>query len=280
MLLYIVYIEPLLIYIEQRIVGLLLPNIPPCLEAYCDDVNFVTGNDADLVAVDEAVNKFEALSGAILSRDKKCKVIGFGKWKNRVNWPLHYVRVVAEIKVFGIFIMDSYKDMLKRNWSYRFTKFEQSILSWSGRVLETIFQRVEVIRTFALSRIYYLASILPIPQASVKDIERVMGKFLWSASGKILRVSIDELKNPLEKGGCDLTCIKSMSNSLLLVQVLRLLRSGDQKSIAHLGYWIGELLGDLLPGVELGEHAEESVAYFDFLASLVVDAKLANKITV
>ena len=184
MLLYIVYIEPLLIYIEQKIVGLILPNIPPCLEAYCDDVNVVTGNDADLVVVDEAVKRFEALSGAILSRDKKCKVIGFGRWKNREDWPLHYLRVVKEIKVFGIFIMDSYKDMLKRNWTYRFSKFEQSILSWSGRFLETIFQRVEVIRTFALSRIFYLASILPIPEASVKDIERVMGKFCGQHQGK------------------------------------------------------------------------------------------------
>jgi hypothetical protein len=70
---------------------------------------------------------------------------------------------VKEIKVFGVFIMNSYNDLLKRNWCYRFEKFEQSILSWSPRVLETIFQRVEVVRTFALSRIFYVASILPLP---------------------------------------------------------------------------------------------------------------------
>ena len=73
MLLYIVYIEPLLIYIEQKIVGLILPNIPPCLEAYCDDVNFVTGNDADLVAVDEAVKKFEALVVLLFPEIKSVK---------------------------------------------------------------------------------------------------------------------------------------------------------------------------------------------------------------
>ena len=280
MLLYIVYIEPLLIYIEQKIAGLILPNIPPSLEAYCDDVNVITENETDLIVVNGAVKKFEDLSGAILSRDKKCKIIGFGKWKNRVDWPLQYLRTVKEIKVFGIFIMDSYRDLLKRNWSYRFDKFEQSLLSWSSRVLETIFQRVEVVRTFALSRIYYLASILPMPKATANNIEKVIGKFLWSSSGKILRVSLEELKNPLEKGGCGLTCIKSMSKSLLLSQTLRLLKSDDKKSIAHLGYWIGELLGDLLPGVELGEHAEESVEYYDFLATLIVDAKLAEKIDV
>ena len=95
-----------------------------------------------------------------------------------------------------------------------------------------------------------------------------------------MRVSIDELKNPLEKGGVGLICIKSMSKSLLLSQVLRLLKSEDQKSIRYLGYWMGELLGDLLPGIELGEHAVDSVVYYDYLATLIVDAKLAGQITV
>ena len=117
------------------------------------------------------------------------------------------------------------------------------------------------------------------PQAMAKRIEQVIGRFLWSLSGKVLRVSLEEMKNPLEKGGCGLTCIMSMSKSLLLSQVLRLLKSKDQKSIGHLGYWIGEVLGDLLPGVELGDHALVSVEYYDYLASLVVEAKLSDQVT-
>jgi len=200
MLLYIVYIEPLLIYIEQRIRGLSFPGIFPGLDAYCDDVNIMTEDLGDLVVVNEAVKKFEAVSGAILSRDRKCKIVGFGRWRNKEDWPLDYVRTVKEIKVFGIFIMDSYQEMLRRNWSYRFAKFEQSILSWSPRALETIFQRIEVVRVFALSRVFYLASILPLPSGTANSIEKMIGKFLWASSGKVLRVSIDELKNPLEGG--------------------------------------------------------------------------------
>ena len=70
--------------------------------------------------------------------------------------------------------MDSYKQLLKRNWSYRFDKFEKAILSWSSRVLETLFQRVEVVKTFALSRIFYLASILPMPQATAKGLSKLL----------------------------------------------------------------------------------------------------------
>jgi hypothetical protein len=43
---------------------------------------------------------------------------------------------------------------------------------------------------------------------------------------------------------------------------------------------MGELLGDLLPGIELGEHAEGSVMHFDHIASLLADANISDQITV
>ena len=92
MLLYIIYVEPLLRYIEANISGLQIENWCHATEAYCDDVNVLTDNNEDLVLVDEAILFFERVSGAILSRDKKCTIIGFGAWKDREVWPLPYVK--------------------------------------------------------------------------------------------------------------------------------------------------------------------------------------------
>ena len=74
------------------------------LESYCDDINVVTNNLDDFFAVDEGVRKFESVSGAILSRDKKCQIIGLGLWKSRNSWPLAYLQPVTELKVFGIIL--------------------------------------------------------------------------------------------------------------------------------------------------------------------------------
>ena len=49
--------------------------------------------------------------------------------------------------------------------------------SWSPRVLETLSQRVEVLRVFALTRVYYVASILPINVTMVRKFEKEMAKF-------------------------------------------------------------------------------------------------------
>ena len=55
-----------------------------------------------------------------------------------------------------------------------------------------------------------------------------------------------------DKGGLGLFCIDGMCNSLLLSQFLRLLKSNDTKSIAHVSFWIGESLTDFLPGTDNG----------------------------
>ena len=177
MLLYIIYIEPLLILIEKKTSGLILPNLKN-VEAFCDYLNVITTKETDLLVVDEAVQKFEKVSGAILSRNRKCQIVGFGKWKDREVWPLQYIKAVKKIKVFRVIFMNSYRDMLSKNWSVRFQKFEAAIISWNGRILESIYQRIEIMKTFAMSRLYYLASILPLPQGISKKIDQVIGKFI------------------------------------------------------------------------------------------------------
>ena len=135
MILYIIYIEPLLLYLERKLVGLRIGNIVQCVDAYCDDVNVLTNDVSDFPVLDAAVKNFESVSGAILSRDKKCKVMGLGSWAARVDWPLDYLKNVKELKVFGIYILDSYRSMIKRNWDFRFEKFVDSIKSWTPRNL-------------------------------------------------------------------------------------------------------------------------------------------------
>ena len=172
--------------------------------------------------------------------------------------------------MFGIFVMDSYRSMIKRNWDYRFEKFQEVIRSWAPRILDTLVQRVEVLKMFALSRVVYVASVLPIRKTMIKKFEKELGKFIWNSSGKVLRVSLDELKNPQEKGGLAVPCILSMSKSLLLSQLLRLLRSGDSKSVMHVSFWLGELLEDLGLGLDVIEHAVELPELYNYLADLLV----------
>ena len=87
---------------------------------------------------------------------------------------------------------------------------------------------------------FYVASILPINKTMVKKFESALGKFLWNASGYLLRVAMDEVVNKRNKGGLNLISMSAMCNSLLTSQYLRLLKSSDAKSVKHVVYWIGD----------------------------------------
>ena len=289
MLLYIIYIEPLLIFIERRITdlpienmaqseerrvaGLPAKNVRQSVEAFCDDVNIITSDLNDLKVVDEAVILFEKVSGGILSRTFKCKIIGFGSWRDKEDWPLPYLRSVSEIKVFGVFIMNSVRAMVTRNWEFRCQKLQNVLVAWSSRFMESIFQRIEVVNTFALSRVFYIASILPLPKNITLRMEKSIGKFLWTCSGKVLRVSLREVKLPKLRGGTGLLCVESMAKCLRISQLLRLLRDGDDKALHHIDYWMGEMLVDFKAEFGSCRHRQSIPSFFMGLAELVTEAR-------
>ena len=118
MILYIIYIEPLLLVLERDMVGLKVHNMEQKLEAYCDDINLTTNDLSDLGKISEVVEKFEVVSAAILSE---------------TYWPLAWLKPVKSLKIFGIFLADSYSEIQKLNWDFRFKKFSDVIFSWSPK---------------------------------------------------------------------------------------------------------------------------------------------------
>ena len=252
------------------------------IERFCDDLNVLTSDVQDLVIVDDAITKFEKVSGAILSRFKKCKILGFGNWKRKNHWPLKYIQTVDELKVFGIFVRNSFQCLLKKNFDYRYDKFRQALIAWSSRSFDSLYQRVDVINIFALTRIFYVASVLPLQKSFIKKVETSIGKFLWSSSGRLLRVSLADIKNCRERGGLGLTCLDSKGKSLLLSQLLRLLKDNDMKTVGHLSIWMGKLLDDFLPHMQ-AQAAVTNIrripSYYETMADILALSRVSDIVT-
>ena len=94
---------------------------------------------------------FENISGAILSRSKESKVMGLGSWRGKQVWPLQWLRVVQDIKIFGFQVFPIYKQTLQQSWEACIVGFRKTIMSWKTRQLTTLNQRVQVLKIFATS---------------------------------------------------------------------------------------------------------------------------------
>ena len=276
MLLYIIYIEPLLMMMRKKTRGLALSVVQQKDEDYCDDVNFVGEREGDLIVIEEVFTRFEDISGAILSRSQKSKVMGLGQWKGRQDWPLDWLKVVNVMKIFGFQITPSYKLTLRLSWEACLAGFRKTIMSWKARQLNTLVQRVEVLKVFACSKIWYKASALPLPPSFAKKFESLMGTFLWF--GRLERLQMDEVKNPLLAGGLGLPCIASKSDSLFLTQTCRLLLNSSSMQYRHVTYWLGLHLREYFPDMARGPHAEFVSTYFQHMRLLVTEALVLGDI--
>ena len=88
------------------------------------------------------------------------------------------------------------------------------LFSWQSRSLDTLAQRVQVARTFALSKLYYVAQVIPLPNKYKRKDEIFLSKFICRGCNE--RLKLEELENSCENGGLALPNIAVKADSLLI----------------------------------------------------------------
>ena len=125
MLLFLYNIDPVIVYLERRLTGILLYRLPvvgpvlpgqealPMLEdkytikGYADDLKPAIKSMEEFVLVDNIVGVFEAASGCQIHRDPtqdKCKVLLLGGWKRleQADIPVDYIRISDHLDMLGL----------------------------------------------------------------------------------------------------------------------------------------------------------------------------------
>merc|ERR1712240_146670 len=70
-----------------------------------------------------------------------------------------------------------------------------------------------------------------------------------------------------------------MADSLLVSQCVRLINSGDKKSLQHLSHWLGNLLGTWVPGLGQMNTAVMIPDYFSHIAGVFADMMISDALT-
>lgn len=78
---------------------------------------------------------------------------------------------------------------------------------WKQRNL-TIFGKILIIKTFALSQILYVATVLHVPEETVKEIESLSYQFLWNGSQHEVKKRV--VIQDYQFGGCKMVDCEEM----------------------------------------------------------------------
>ena len=96
---------------------------------------------------------------------------------------------------------------------------------WKKKVL-SLFGRIQIIKTFDISKLVLPASTQSVPQYIVKRIEKILYKFLWRSKDKVQRIKVIQ---GTKNGGLNMINIQAFFNLLLASWMKRILMADPTK---------------------------------------------------
>ena len=126
--------------------------------------------------------------------------------------------------------------MLKeKNFTERLDSIYKLINIWSVRGL-SIYGKVTIIKSFLIPKYIYVCSILSTPKKVLKELNKILFKFLSKLVDKVTRASVI---NEYEEGGLRMVDLECMVKSLRLAWLKRIFSgtNGTWKTATYNTYW-------------------------------------------
>jgi hypothetical protein len=219
-LLFLLVIEILAIMVRKSedIKGIEIGNTVHKIVQYADDATICVTDLNSITASIKVINNFSKYAGPNLNV-KKTKGIWLGSLKDLGLLIYENIKWTGNpIKCLGIYIGHNKDKCYNLNWSKKINQMAKCFDHWKCRKL-TLSGKVHVIKTYALSKIVYIASVLVVPEGVKKRIKELVYTFLW---GKRERIKRSTLTNDKLNGGLRMVNIDSYLESLKAAWVPRI----------------------------------------------------------
>jgi Reverse transcriptase (RNA-dependent DNA polymerase)/Endonuclease/Exonuclease/phosphatase family len=208
MLLFVIYIEPLIRAMSDTLDGLRVGNNITKVLGYADDINFIVRNTIECDLIFEKITKFCEESGAKINLNKSSFLR-----INECKIGPQFIRETDKLKILGFFFCTNLKKIINANYEQVIANINFLINQNKRRNLNLV-QKVWVANTFMLSKLWYCSQVVPPENLHIGKIKKALGKFLWK--GHLYRIDRRQLCLPNVKGGLGLISIPEKVKSLFL----------------------------------------------------------------
>ena len=231
------------------------------LTAYADDTTFFIADIDSVKIIFDTFDNFSMFSGMRVNQSK-CELTGIGVKKNELTALAGVANVSLmnnSIRVLGVHFSYNQKIFSDRNFLDVLKKIQAVIRIWGMRPL-SIYGKIVIFKTLALSKIIYVACMSTVPDLIAKLVEQIHKDFIWNK--KRCNIKHSSLIAEFSKGGLKDIDIPSKFKSL------------------HLG-WIKRLFDDNFhPWKNIPLHYIKSVSYNTslFLPNLLIPDNLLQDV--
>uniref|UniRef100_A0A3B1J5L7 Reverse transcriptase domain-containing protein n=1 Tax=Astyanax mexicanus TaxID=7994 RepID=A0A3B1J5L7_ASTMX len=192
--LYVLAISPLITKIrnDERLQGVIVGGRRVVISAYADDVTIFIKSKNELEIILEYFKMYENASGAVLNVTKsECVWIGNPENKFMISIP-----ETENLKVLGIYFNN--KDSVETNWSEKVEVMKAETKKWTNCNL-SYKTRINIVKTYILSKILFLSCILPPTDKWLKTINKLCCNFIWNSTREVTKRNL--LYKKKELGG-------------------------------------------------------------------------------
>jgi len=171
---------------DRNIHGLVINNeeIKPTL--FADDMTCFLRDRLSYLPLFVNFKFFSRLSGLRVNEDKT-ELFAIGPQKLVQEEFYHKTR--TSIKILGIYF-DYHKPTRKNsNFNSILKSIKKALHLWRWRG-PTLLGRIQIVRTFAIHKFMYKASLISVSEDLIKDVNKLLYGFIWKGNDKIKRTAL------------------------------------------------------------------------------------------
>lgn len=184
--LFIIAIELLALTVRKRqdIEGIKLGNKEVKQVLYADDLSIFVKNVKSMNVLKKILTDFEKISGLKVNEDKT-NFVRLGNNLEKEQIPL-FGNEVHELKILGIYFTRNIQHKDDLNYKEILSKIKRLLGWWKQRDV-TLMGKIQLLKTYALSKLNYVASLITIPKFILNEIEKISFDFIWGGKDRIKR---------------------------------------------------------------------------------------------
>jgi len=227
-LLFVIAIEIMAVVIrtDDKIEGFQFNEEIHKLSQYADDSTLLLKTDVSLMFALHCINNFCKHSGMKLNMNKT-EGIWLGGYKSNPEFFEGINFTCNPVRCLGIYIGHDSEGCHRENWMSKINKLKNCLHIWKSRKL-TIYGKIMIVKTLAISKLIYSFSVLNVPEEVIKVVNRSIYEFIWN---KVDRIKRNTMINELENGGLNMLDLESKIISLKAAWIPRFMYSKRHASI-------------------------------------------------
>ncbi len=196
---------------------------------YEDDTSLLLSNLDSLKTAIDTIEQFSQVAGPKLNKDKTEGIL-LGPLKDTINEIYGIKFTNKAVRCLGIYVGHDKKQSHEKNWTERINKMMKVFERWGNRHL-TLFGKILIVKSLAASILVHPMSILSTPNEVLKEIEKMIFKFLWDAKDRIKRKTLIGDKTD---GGLKMLDIFCKDKSLKCGWISRISNDGVNSSFLNM----------------------------------------------